>query len=290
MKPWERPNRTFIIPSWEGSIFASFVLCVFIIAAWNNLSWCYVTGFVMLAFFLISVVQTNSNIDSFSIKFLTGSQVSAGEWLTLYFRFTGKTDAYNVEIELLFEPLTVKAFYPCLQVNQDFSLQVPTNHRGLLKIPLLRVSSRFPVALFYSWKYFEQYADILVLPKAQGNSALPQNIQKGVQLPNDEDDFFEHTPYRLGHSLNHIDWKAHARGHPLLIKKQHTQQLISHVLLNWEDFTMEKEAKISQLCQWIKLCESRSLPYSLQLPQQHLVYSPDGSHQLRCLKALALLE
>ena len=84
------------------------------------------------------------------------------------------------------------------------------------------------------------------------------------------DDYGGVRAWQPGESQRHIDWKAAARGQPLLTK-QWTGEADEILRLDWHALApLGDEARLSQLAKWIVLAERGTAAYELRLPGKRL--------------------
>ena len=101
------------------------------------------------------------------------------------------------------------------------------------------------------------------------------------------DDFGGVRAWHPGESQRHIDWKAAARGQPLLIK-QWAGDTDEVAAFEWDSLSgADEEARLRQIARWVVTAESLGLSYSLRLPQTVLPASRGEAHYHQCLRALA---
>ena len=94
-------------------------------------------------------------------------------------------------------------------------------------------------------------------------------------------------PFRAGDSPRQVDWKAYARGAPLLSKEYGSvtgrPQVFDYDALHG----LEPEARLAQLCRWILESDARGQVYGLRLPRLEIAGGRGVQHRERCLSALA---
>jgi len=96
--------------------------------------------------------------------------------------------------------------------------------------------------------------------------------------------------YVSGESQRHIDWKAVARGQPLMTK-QFTAEADGLLYLDFAAVPFsDLEERLSQLVLWVIEAERTRLPYGLRLPAVEIAPSLGHSHFHHCLRALALFK
>src|SRR5207247_5848632 len=133
----------------------------------------------------------------------------------------------------------------------------------------------------------------LVYPKPAGNPQLPRHrsrfadswVQQGI---GHGDDFAGVRPYVRGESQRHIDWKAVARGQPLMTK-QFAAQTKGAVYLDFFELRFaDVEERLSQLTLWVIEAERARQPYGLRLPGIEISPALAQMHFHHCLHALSL--
>jgi uncharacterized protein (DUF58 family) len=91
-----------------------------------------------------------------------------------------------------------------------------------------------------------------------------------------------------GESQRQIDWKAVARGQPLMTK-QFTAEADDLLHLDYDQVRLaDPEQRLSQLALWIVEAERARRRYSLHLPGTRIPSGSGEAHYHRCLRALAL--
>ena len=142
-------------------------------------------------------------------------------------------------------------------------------------------------------KRFVSNQTYLVYPKPAGNSQLPTNhsrfadswVQQGI---GHGDDFAGVRAYVPGESQRHIDWKAVARGQPLMTK-QFAAETKGAVCLDFFELRFaDVEEKLSQLTLWVIEAERARQPYGLRLPGIEISPALGQMHFHYCLRALSL--
>jgi len=102
------------------------------------------------------------------------------------------------------------------------------------------------------------------------------------------DDFAGVRAYVPGESQRHIDWKAVARGQPLMTK-QFAAETRGAVYLDFFELHFDDvEEKLSQLTLWVIEAERARQPYGLRLPGIAISAALGQMHFHSCLRALSL--
>src|SRR5207237_5265886 len=135
----------------------------------------------------------------------------------------------------------------------------------------------------------------LVYPKPAGDPSLPLGRARSTQnRPRPElgegDDFAGVRAYVPGESQRHIDWRAVARGQPLMTK-QFAAEAEGSVHLDFSALRFRGvEEKLSQLALWVIEAERARRPYSLRLPNTDIAPAVGDAHFHRCMRALSLFQ
>jgi uncharacterized protein (DUF58 family) len=104
------------------------------------------------------------------------------------------------------------------------------------------------------------------------------------------DDFSGMRPYIHGESQRHIDWRAVARGQPL-ITKQFTTEEEGVVHLDFSVLRLtDVEERLSQLTLWVIEAERARRPYGLRLPGAEIPPAIGQAHFHQCMRALSLFQ
>ena len=171
---------------------------------------------------------------------------------------------------------------------------LPPASRGRYRFEKLVVHSAYPFGLFLAGFRVEVNAAYFVYPAARGKPELPPlraASQEGLPAsPRPGDDFAGVRAYSPGESLRHVDWKAYARGRPLVIK-QFTGGPEGELWLEGRAAAdLPWEERLSQLTLWATEAEQADIPYGLSLGSVFLAPNLGAAHQRRVLEALAVAE
>lgn len=158
--------------------------------------------------------------------------------------------------------------------------------------------SSYPMGLFSAERLIEVATHRCIHPKPEGDLPLPApdrhvsgdvlNHRSAAGRPGREgDDFAGLREWHLGDSLRHVDWRAVARGRPLLVK-QWASGSSQAVTLDWEQLPLPEDARPGQIAQWMDRAEASDTPYALRLPGRAEIGPALGAvHASQCLDALA---
>jgi uncharacterized protein (DUF58 family) len=260
----------------------------------NNLA--YLVLFLVFGIALVSLIHTHRN--------LTGVEVAVGR---IFPAFAGG----DLRLSLIVRNATALPLWMLRVDSPDFSWSgggarvahvraegeeaveavVSVPRRGIFRIDGLRVSSLYPVGLAQAERRSAAVMEWVVYPQPSGNRPFPEPERDAVKQDDGHfkggDYFYGVRPYQTGESQRHIDWKAVARGRPLMVK-EFAGGGTGRVWLDWRYLHgMETEARLSQLAQWIVQADPLGAPYGLRLPSLQIEPGTGPAHFHRCLRALA---
>lgn len=177
------------------------------------------------------------------------------------------------------------------------NIAVQTPETGLLKTLRVRARSVYPLGLFSAEREVELLSPRHIHPRPEGSLPMPaadSGQQAGsVSFPQasgrpgrEGDDFAGVREWQPGDSLRHVDWRALARGRPLLVK-QWSAGTGSAVTLDWAALDLPAPERAGQIARWIEECEASDTPYALRLPTCQIPVNLGPAHARQCLDALA---
>ncbi len=173
------------------------------------------------------------------------------------------------------------------------TLRFSAEERGEYQLSEVHLWSSYPLGFFGARKRITTGQHYLVYPAPAGDpKLLPSGSNaRGAQLESvtgEGDDYAGVRPYVPGESQRHIDWKAVARGQPLMTK-QFTAEADDVLRLDFDAVTFRNlEHRLSQLALWVIEAERARRQYALRLPGALIPAGSGDAHFHRCLRALAL--
>ena len=274
LQPGTQTERTYILPTLNGIAFVLGAMGVIGLGIASNQSILIFLGICLLVFFIVGMFQTNQNMKHLSIGPIRIPPAPLGTeaLITISAENVGKQAifALGAEVKILSAP--IRAYIAALPQRTPgaFRFVFPTRQRGKFPLNSVRLYTVFPVGLFYAWKFVPVQQDCIIYPQPLGGIPLPPLtvFQEGDERSGGfyGEDFSGHRPYQPGDSQKRVDWKARARGLPLLLKQfEHASEAV-HVL-NWDALhPLLPEARLSQLTAWVLACHAAQTPYILLLP------------------------
>jgi uncharacterized protein (DUF58 family) len=172
------------------------------------------------------------------------------------------------------------------------TLRFPARQRGEHKIGTLCLTSVYPLGFIRVLKKFATSQTYVVYPKPGGDLQLPVSRARLAHSRSqadigEGDDFAGVRAYVPGEPQRHIDWKAVARGQPLMTK-QFTAEAQNFLYLDFSALRFtDAEEKLSQLALWVIEAERARCPYGLHLPGTEILPAVGESHFHQCMRALS---
>jgi uncharacterized protein (DUF58 family) len=281
---------------------ASFSGLLFILAAmWyaassQNSAAVYVLFFALTAVFLVSIPHTLMNLGGVTIAPESAKPAFAGQEISLPVEIANLSRATRHGIDLVLssvhrERKRIDHIPPGKAAR--VTLRFPAQRRGEYKIGPLTLTSVYPLGFVRALKRFGGSQTYVVYPKPAGDPQLPLSRARSARGHptadiGEGDDFAGLRLYVRGESQRHIDWKAVARGQPLMTKQFAAEAEDSVYLDFFAPRFPDVEDRLSQLTLWVVEAERARRPYGLRLPSIEIPPATGQSHFHQCLRALSL--
>jgi uncharacterized protein (DUF58 family) len=261
----------------------------------NNLV--YFILFLLGSLALVSVVYTYRNLARVTIEVGNVWPVFAGGSLrfTLLISNRSQESVYSLrmgcpDLPEGGEPVNCETV-PA-GATKTLEMVMPVYRRGRHHLDEMLVTSLFPLGILRAFARAPMRMEYIVYPKPAGNRPWP-DTETDYRTQDDGhlrggDDFYGVRKYVAGESQRHIDWKAVARGRPLMVK-EFLGGGTGRQWFSWTDVSgMADEARLSQLAQWMIEADEAGGKYGLRIPGVEISPSSGPRHYHRCLRALAL--
>jgi uncharacterized protein (DUF58 family) len=281
---------------------AGFAALLFVLAAmWyaassQNSAAIYLLLFLLASVFLVSIPHTLINLTGVTVRVESAKPTFAGDDVFLPVEIMNSSRATRYGIEVVLPDLDkTRERVDCIprESAARLTLRFSARHRGEHKIETLDLTSCYPLGFVRASRRFVSDQTYLVYPKPAGNSQLPTNrsrladtwVQQGI---GHGDDFAGVRAYVWGESQRHIDWKAVARGQPMMTK-EFAAETKGAVCLDFSELHVAGvEERLSQLALWVIEAERARQPYGLRLPGIEISPALGRMHFHYCLRALSL--
>jgi uncharacterized protein (DUF58 family) len=280
-----------------GSAALLFVLgAMWYAASSQNGAAIYLLLFLLASVILVSIPHTLINLAAVTLRVESAKPTFAGDEVCLPVEIMNSSRAtrYGVEVVLPNADKTRERLDRIPPENAArLTLRFSAQERGEHKIQTLDLTSCYPLGFVRASKRFVSNQTYLVYPKPAGNPQLPTNrlgianswVQQSI---GHGDDFAGVRAYVPGESQRHIDWRAVARGQPLMTK-QFAAESSGAVYLDFSELHFaDVEQKLSQLALWVIEAERARQPYGLRLPGTEILPAVGQNHFHYCLRALCL--
>ncbi len=275
----------------------AFVLAVMWYAgASQNNAAAYLLFFVLGGILLVSIPHTILNLSGLRATAESVKPTFVGQEISLPVEIINESGATRHAIGVSLPksdavPEVVDAILPGKAAR--VVLRFPADRRGEHAVGMLSVGSVYPLGFLRATRQVPGSQRYLVYPEPAGDTTLPMANEMGAPALarsdfGEGDEFAGVRAYVPGESQRHIDWKAVARGQPMMTKQFATE---SHgrLFLDFDAIpARDAEARLSQLALWIIEAERARRPYGLRLPGTKIPPSLGDAHFHRCLRTLAL--
>ena len=286
----------YILPSKAGLLFAM-VLFAMLSASMNyQLSLGYALTFWLAAAAIVAIFHTFRNLVNITLKPGRVEAVFAGQIAEFGLMLVNNSMRERHAIRLLGSGMSAEIvvdLQPCAE--QLATVAIPTQKRGWIEIPRIKLLTRYPIGLWCAWAYWYPGMRALVYPEPESPAApLPEFTaiaSDGNGRGKGEDDIAAVRPYQAGDSIRRVAWKAVARtASDQLLTKQFDGGERGELVFDWAVLPqhLDTETKLSRLTRWIIDADNSGLRYSLSLPGQIIELDQGPGQRQKCLEALAL--
>ena len=284
-------RRIYILPTGFGAFFLTLLLLMGLGALNYNNNPALLLCLLLAGAAQASLLASHLQLSGLSIVSIEAVPVPAGQ--PLHVRAYARAERGRERRGLRVTCGDVAATLSLDDGVGDTTLQIPTQHRGWLDLPRLRISTTRPLGLARAWAYVWPQAPLLVYPAPEAHGLpLPEGGGENAQarLHPAGDDIHHLRAYRRGDARRAIAWKASARRDSLLVR-EYEQPLGADLVLDWRALPMlAYEDRIARLARWVDEAERDGRRWRLELPGQPTLGPARGSdHRHACLRALALL-
>jgi uncharacterized protein (DUF58 family) len=283
-------------PTAAASYLLFFLICIYGGAVHYQSNAAYLVLALSAACALVSGVHARRNLDGLTLT--AGAQPPALAGDPLLGTLTVRSGAQGVASIVVALPeagpgaiATVEQLAAASCVELAFTL--PPRARGDYRITRVRLATTFPLGLFRAWIE-------LPLPLPLHWLVYPRPLPAGGEEPRDDQpedasarelsgagDFRGHRSWVAGDPQRHVDWRAAARGGPLLVKQYGGGPQASRAL-SWEEAGRgDVEERLARLAGRVLVAEQAGVAYALSLPGRSLSAANGHAHFHDCMGALA---
>lgn len=258
----------------------------------------YLLFFALTAVFLVSIPHTLVNLAGVTVTVESVQPAFVGQEVSLPLEIMNDSRATRHGIELALSGSNgehQRIDYIPAHKAARVTLRFPARQRGEHDVGTLCLTSAYPLGFIRFLKKFAPSQTYIVYPEPAGDLRLPSSYlhrRDGQPLTElgEGDDFAGLRDYVHGESQRHIDWKAVARGQPLMTK-QFAAETEGVVYLDFSALHFANvEEKLSQLALWVIEAERARRPYGLRLPGTEIPAAIGQPHFHHCLRVLSLFQ
>ena len=301
MKRWWKADRKriYILPTRFGLVFIIGAILMILIGASYQNNLVNLLAYFMLSLIFIAMFQTHANLTRISVANVETEGGFAGTEVVFTTTLLNESDTPRFALEADYAKLQILSRYENHQpLLGRGTLKLRTSYRadqrGRFELKRVKLSTSYPLGLFRAWIWQVVDKSYFVYPERKSIRPLPApalTSETGIATTGEAgDDFHGHRRFATGDSAKHIDWKARARGRPLLVKQFTGGDTGAHEL-DWARLSsLSDEDRLSQLAEWIDLIRKTKSPYSLKLPGTNVAASQGLQHSIRCLELLAAFQ
>jgi uncharacterized protein (DUF58 family) len=282
---------------------AGFAALLFVLGAmWyaassQNSAAIYLLLFLLVSVFLVSIPHTLINLTGITLRVESAKATFVGEEVCLPIEIMNSSHATRYGIEVILPDTDkTRGRLDCIPRESAgrLNLRFSARQRGEHKIETFDLTSCYPLGFVRASRRFVSSQTYLVYPKPAGTPHLPISrlgfadswVQEGL---GQGDDFAGVRAYVRGESQRHIDWKAVARGQPLMTK-QFAAEVKGAVYLDFFELRFaDLEEKLSQLTLWVIEAERARQPYGIRVPGIEISPALGQMHFHYCLRTLSLV-
>jgi uncharacterized protein (DUF58 family) len=239
------------------------------------------------------MLHTYRNLLDIEFSSAEAAPVFAGETAVFVFRVLSN-GSNRPALTFSFDPGDTRTIDLSETEGKALKITCPARKRGLFNPGPLRITSSFPLGLFYAWSLVFHDTSCLVYPKPVSGEITKHHRDTSGQNDGNGgktegvDDFYDMRPYQPGDSYKHVSWKIFSRGQGLHTKR-FAGKTGASAFFDYDQLTgFDGEHRLSILCGHILRARFQQQTYGLKLPGKTIEPDRGVSHQQACLRALAL--
>lgn len=286
---WLRPNRNTL---GLGAV----LLAMWYAGASQSNGAAYLLCFVLTGVAIVSIMHAWANLRGVTLEADPIRPVFAGEELIVKLHARSERHRAHFGLKLRTRGATRPAELGTVPADGSVAAELPmrADRRGFFPTVRVQLASNFPLGFFTASRGVVLAQPHFIYPEPAGTRPLPvspapsRHARDGHRT--EGDDFGGVRAWRTGESQRHIDWKAAARGQPLLVK-QWFGDTDETLHFEWEMLAgLDTEARLSQFARWIVQAERDGASYGVRLPGFTREPARGEAHYHACLRALAQFE
>lgn len=292
-------RNIYIIPTRPGLAFAAMLMVLLVASINDQLSLGYLLTFLLAGSGLSSMHATHNTLRGLTLHLRPVPPTFAGQQAVLDLRITNPAaKRYGIGLRLA----GLEHMKDISWMDADAIAQTPAHlsfvpiHRGLQRVPNLRVETRFPLGLFRAWSIWRPAAQVLVYPCPEPDApplpVLSALIDGRGSVRSSSGEFDGVRAYQRGDALKLVVWKKAAQAMQAggdLVSRDNSASASQELWLDYAQCAgLDPERRLSRLAAWLLRAQEFGIDHGLRLPGLELPPAQGELHQRECLRALAL--
>lgn len=285
-------------PVSSGLIYFALLGAIWLTAAnyMNNLA--YFSFFILFNLALSSLIFSKVYLAPLSISAIEPENAFAGGRISLMIHVRNASRNHRQGVFLSIEVNGVKSdesHGPFFIEGNGISvveISIPAEKRGIFTLTGLALFTIQPLGLYVSTKKKPVEKEMVVFPQPSGkklwNPAVPSTEERveGYHVGGGED-YSGSRLFRIGESPRHVDWKAFARGRPMMVKEFSGGGGREYWFDWWQLPGVEPEKRLSQITRWILGADRLGMEFGVRIPGVTIPPDSGSLHTISCLRILA---
>ena len=290
---WKRRREPiFILPTVTGFLFALLCLSVFLVGSWSRREPLFIITFALVTLGLLAMIMTNGNLSKIDCQVLPSEPAAAGTPLNMRLQLIQKNSDPSIGLQVSF--MGGKKFEAALAGSKTIGYHLKEEEPRLINMTRVRVSSVYPVGLFFAWRLYAVDGETFIYPKPINhldNRSRLGDAEAGTEpsLASSfgSSEFEDHKPYYTGDNPRRIDWRVAARRDELLTRVYYDEANQSPKIARWADTEgLPHSERLEQLSYWLLENSKSGGRFGLELPERSIDLGYGKGHLYECLRAL----
>jgi len=281
----------FILPSWQGVLFAISLLAMFIGGVNYINSLVLGLTFFLIALGLVTILHTYRNLQAIRLQAITSEAGFEGDEVLYRVGIRALSGQTRESIQLAFINSSRKIVDVPVGSDLVVDLFVPAEQRGVQRPGRLLIQTFYPLGLVRAWSWVDLDMVALVYPKPQAGptpiASRAASDKQALITASGGDDFAGLRTYQDGDRLSQVHWRSISRGAPLMTK-QFEQNVGDDVWLSLSKLDGVIEERLRVLCYWVLRLSRTQVCFGIELGGTRLPVGSGPEHTRRCLETLAL--
>ena len=285
-----RAKRLYILPTLTGITYGIVVVAMLLGSMNYNNSMGFALTFLLAATGLVAMHRCHQNLSGIEVTQLNIGHAFAGEALKVdvVLAETGQRTKYDLRAALDKSVSEAGDVEPGLPTT--LAVKLSTSKRGVLTLPRLGLSTRFPLSLLRCWVWIYAEQQALVWPRPASDAPARPKAHtdlSGADKGRGDEDFAGLRDYQRGDSSRRVAWKAFARTGDMKTRLFEGGSL-STTWIDLETTTASDiETRLEILCRWIVDAHEAGERFGLRLGGLVIEPAEGLAHCNACLDALA---